>query len=284
MQGIGRTMRQVPVVRGTVRAAKQWTRVVTAGWRPLPDFLVIGAQKAGTTSLYHYLTQFTDVRRASQKELHFFDVHHARGERWYRSQFPVTSAERTWITGEATPSYLSHPAAPERVVALVPQVRLVALLRNPVERAYSHFHHSRARGTEPLEDFERALELEAERTDGASAPLDGNGQRRRDVEVHSYVRRSTYAPQLRRWIDVFPASSLLLVTAEELFADPAQVVQRVRLHLGLAPSAETIEFDRRNARSYQQMPDRLRQRLAGAFAHDVAEVEQLLGRPTGWSL
>lgn len=284
MQTVRQVMRRVPQVRRTVQTIRQWTRIATAGRRPLPDFLIIGAQKSGTTSLYHYLTQFSDIRSASQKELFYFDFHYGRGEQWYRSQFPVMDADRTWITGEATPSYLSHPAVPERVAALVPEAHLVALLRHPVERAYSHFHHSRARGTESLDDFERALDLEAERVAEAWALVERHGPRRRDVDVNAYVGRSTYSPQLRRWLELFPASSLLLLTAEELFADPAQAVARVREHLGLAPSAERIAFDKRGARAYQPMPDRVRRRLAAVFADDVAEVEQLLGRPTGWSL
>jgi hypothetical protein len=274
----------VQVLRRTARSAERWTRVATAGQRSLPDFLVIGAQKAGTTSLYHYLTQFGDVRSASTKEVHYFDHHYELGERWYRSRFPVLRVGRAWITGEATPSYLLHPAVPGRVAALVPDVRLVALLRHPVERAYSHFQHSRARGTEPVQDFERALDMEPERTDDAWTRLERAGSRQRDVETFSYVRRSRYMPQLRRWLDVFPASSLLLVTAEELSSAPGEVLDRVRRHLGLPPTSERIALDRRNARSYEQMPDRLRRRLAHLFAPDVAEVERLLGRPTGWEL
>lgn len=278
-------MKRIPLLEPTVRAIKQRARLISVDRRPLPDYLLIGAQKAGTTSLYRYLTQFSDIRAAAEKEILYFDVHYGRGEPWYRSQFPVRGANDTWITGEASPSYLSNPAVPLRSAALVPEARLVALLRHPVERAYSHFQHSRARGTEPLDDFERALDLESERIAGAAAALrERAGQRRRDTEIFSYARRSTYAPQLRRWLDVFPSDALLLLTAEELFGDAGQVVARVRAHLGLQPSAEKITFERHNARTYPEMPDRLRRRLADTFAQDVAEVEQLLGRSTGWVL
>lgn len=252
--------------------------------RVLPDFLIIGAQKAGTTSLYGYLAQFPDVREATTKEVHFFDHNFDRGERWYRGHFPAGSRRRDWLTGEATPFYLLHPAAPSRVEGVLHDVRLVALLRNPVTRSYSHFQHSRARGVEPLEDFEQALVRESERTDAPWRALMTDGARQPAVETFSYVRRSLYAPQLQRWLDVFPRDSLLLLTAEELFADPADVLRRTRTHLGLPPLDAPVNFQIRNARSYPELPFRVREQLGARFADDVAAVERLLGRPTGWRL
>lgn len=272
------------VLRRAARGFRQWPRTATAGARTLPDFLVIGAQKAGTTSLYHYLTQYPDVRSASAKEVHFFDHRHDHGERWYRAHFPLAGADRSWVTGEATPFYLLHPSVPERVAALLPEARLVALLRHPVARAYSHFQHSRATGAEPCADFATALDLEAERTDPAWRRLEHGAGRERAVETFSYMRRSTYAPQLHRWLTSFSSESLLVLTAEELFADPATVLARVRGHCGLEPSAMPIDWEKRNARSYDRMPDGLRRRLSAVFAPDVAAVEQLLARPTGWQL
>lgn len=272
------------------QTAERWARTATSGRRVLPDFLVIGAQKAGTTSLYHYLMQSPDVRRAAKKEVHFFDHHFGRGESWYRTWFPVDETGRDWVTGEASPSYLLHPAVPARVARLLPNVRLVVLLRHPVARAYSHFQHSRRLGVEPEESFERALDLEAERTDQSWGELERKGGRdaewpsTRPVWVFSYVRRGRYAPQLRRWLDVFPADSLLVRTAEELFAEPATVLNEVRRHLGLPPSSAEITFEQRNGNTYDPLPAHVRCRLSTQFAEDVAEVEQLLGRPTGWRL
>lgn len=275
------------------QTAQRWARTATSGRRVLPDFLVIGAAKAGTTSLYYYLTQSPDVRRADRKEVHFFDHHYGRGESWYRTWFPLDEVGRDWVTGEASPYYLLHPAVPARVARLLPDVRLVALLRHPVARAYSQFQHSRSLGVEPEESFERALDLEAERTDRAWGELERSDAPEtpaerastRPLRVFSYVRRGKYAPQLRRWLDVFPPDTLLVLTAEELFAEPATVLGEVRRHLGLPPSSSVMmTFERRNARTYPEMPAHVRRRLGALFAEDVAEVEQLLGRPTGWRL
>src|SRR5215470_750369 len=136
-----------------VRSARFAARRATASARALPDFLIIGAQKAGTTSLYAYLTAHRDVRPAGRKEVHYFDLGFTAGaelgEGWYRSMFPLRArlaldgrrTGRPVRTGEASPYYLFHPAAPQRAAALVPEARLLVLVRDPVERAWSHYRH-----------------------------------------------------------------------------------------------------------------------------------------------
>src|SRR6266480_7948081 len=146
------------VLRGTYRAYGR----ATASLRPLPDFLILGAQKAGTTALYAYLRQHPEITGPSWKEVSFFDRHYARGEAWYRGNFPNSLRARGKLVGEASPSYLFHPLAPERVAGLVPEAKLIALVRNPVDRAYSHYQHEVALGREPL-SFEDAVAAEYER-------------------------------------------------------------------------------------------------------------------------
>src|SRR5947209_8592328 len=146
------------VLRSTVRAYGRATVAV----RPLPNFLILGAQKAGTTALYAYLRWHPEITGPSFKEVSFFDRHYARGERWYRAHFP---ARRRPFVGEASPSYLFHPLVPERVARLLPDARLVAILRNPVDRAFSHYQHEVSLGREPL-SFEEAVAHEEERMRG----------------------------------------------------------------------------------------------------------------------
>src|SRR5436189_26280 len=139
--------------------------------RPLPDFLILGAQKAGTTALYAYLRWHPQVTGPSFKEVSFFDRHYARGERWYRAHLPV---RRRAVVGEASPSYLFHPLAPERVARMLPEARLIALLRNPVDRAFSHYQHEVALGREQL-SFEDALAGEFAEPNRRLAKLLGRG-------------------------------------------------------------------------------------------------------------
>ena len=95
-----------------IHDARQLVRRTTSRWRTLPDYLIIGAQKAGTTSLYDYLQSSPDIRPALTKEVHFFDRNFQRGPAWYRAHFPLSSATRDWVTGEASPYYLLHPRVP----------------------------------------------------------------------------------------------------------------------------------------------------------------------------
>ena len=125
-------------------------RRVTANLRDLPDFAIIGAQKAGTTSLYNFITKHPAIAPASIKEVEYFSMRYSLGESWYRSNFPMDLSRRRLakkinqeiITGEASPYYLFHPTAPNRMKDLLPDAKLIVILRNPVDRAYSHYHHA----------------------------------------------------------------------------------------------------------------------------------------------
>lgn len=131
----------------------------------LPDFLIIGAQRCGTISFYRLLCQHPLVEGAARKEVHYFDLHFQKGEEWYRSFFPEAEREDR-VTGESSPYYIFHPLSAERAARLVPGARLIVLLRNPVDRAYSHYQHGLRRGYETLPTFEQALEAEPGRLAG----------------------------------------------------------------------------------------------------------------------
>ncbi len=272
-------------IKSSVQEMIRAARGPRSATRALPDFMIIGAQKAGTTSLFQYLEECPDVRGPLTKELHYYDHNVDRGEQWYRSNFPIRSASDGWITGESSPYYMLHPSVPRRLVDHLPGTRLIALLRHPVQRAYSHFNHSRVLGGEPIDDFRAAMAAEPARTDEAWARLVKTGKREPDVEWFSYARRSHYAPQLRRWLACFPRESLLIMTAEELYRNPQGGLSRARAHLGL-PQIDVTDrnFRPRNARSYIPISDQVRVALGREFVDDMAEVEQLMGRPTGWDL
>jgi len=224
-----------------------------------------------------------DIRAALMKEVHFFDLNYERGANWYRAHFPFADAKRSWVTGESSPYYLLHPTIPALAHEMLPDIRLIAMLRHPVDRAYSHFHHSRAYGIEPESDFATALDLEPERTDAAWTKLERGAHRDDRVEWFSYARRSRYAPQLARWLRLYPREALLILTTEELAANPSDVFRRALLHLGVAGSVPLPHFAVSNARAYDRIPADFRESLFERFASDVAEVEQVIGRSTGWS-
>jgi hypothetical protein len=195
-------------------------RLATAPLRTLPDFVIIGAQRAGTTSLYEFLVAHPDVRPAAKKEVHFFD-RPPRRLLHYRAAFPIGPRRdsRSWRTGEATPSLLYQQSAPTRVAAALPDGRFVVLLRDPVDRAYSHWALEHSRGNELL-DFEGAVAAEPARlaSEPETNPKGGLAVLHRRA---SYVRRGEYADQLLRWFDAVGRDRILVVQSERLYREPA---------------------------------------------------------------
>ena len=232
--------------------------------------------------MYNFLVGHPEVRRPLTKEVHYFDVHFARGESWYRSNFPlrVRDGER-WITGEATPAYLFHPKAPGRVAACLPDARFVVLLRNPVDRAYSHYQHERDKGAETL-SFEEALEAEPAR-------LEGELERQASEEDYfsynlrhfAYRPRGLYVEQLERWLAFFPIERFLILQSEKLFSDPQPVLRKVLEFLELA-SLGSERFAVLNERSYRPMDRSVRARLTEEYRAPNERLFQLLGTSFDW--
>jgi Sulfotransferase domain len=254
----------------------------TAAARPLPGFLILGAQKAGTTALYAYLRRHPGIGGPSWKEVSYFDRHYARGTDWYRGNFPNRLRARGKLVGEASPSYLFHPLAPERVRALVPEARLIVLVRNPVDRALSHYNHERVLGREPL-SFEDALAAEEERLRGEEERLLSDPRYfSRAWWSHTYKARGRYAEQLERWLAVFPCEQLLIVPSEELLEQPDAAHARVLAFLG-APAHRLDSYPRVFERQYQPMKPATRAELTAYFAEPNRRLYELLGRDLGWA-
>ena len=263
------------------RAVERLERAVPPRWRVDPDFLIIGTMKGGTTTLYETLRRHPEVASAETKEIHFFDDHWKEGTGWYRRHFQSVfrrAAGRrrgaSFVTGEATPRYLFSPKVPARVAEILPHARFVALLRDPVTRAYSHFQHNRRHDREPR-PFAEAVDAEVA---GHAA-----GQER---VKPSYLARGLYADQLERWWSHFPRERLLIRTSEEFFADTPAVLDDVCAHLELA------EYDwagsGKAGRAYNRHPyspadEATLDRLREWFAPSVERLETLLGRRMGWS-
>jgi hypothetical protein len=251
--------------------------------------LIIGAQRAGTTALYSWLRHHPAVVGPSWKEVNYFDRRYSRGEAWYRGHFPnelrvrrVRSAGFEPVVLEATPGYLFHPLAPERVKELIPEARLVALVRNPVERAYSHYQHEVALGREPL-SFEEAIDREDERMEGEiDRMLDDPAYFSYAWWNYTYLARGLYAEQLERWLATFPQEQLLVVPLDDLRARPEETYARVLAHVG-APPHGLGEYPRVFGRDYSDMRPETRSGLSEYFAEPNRRLYGLLGRDLGWT-
>jgi hypothetical protein len=276
-------------VRTVLRSGVRGYGVATASLRPLPDFLIIGAQKAATTALYAYLRWHPGITGPSFKEVSFFDRHYSRGERWYRGHLPAQP--RLWaierrhgeeaLVGEASPSYLFHPLAPGRVAALMPDAKLIAVLRNPVDRAFSHYQHEVALGRESL-SFEDALDLERERMRGELERMTS------DPAYFSYpwwnftyAARGRYAEQLDRWYEHFPREQLHVIISEELLDNPSGIYRQTLDFLGARPH-ELSSFPKIFAREYSEMEPATRERLEREFSEPNERLRELLGRRLPW--
>jgi hypothetical protein len=273
----------------------RWTlertfRDLTAWARALPDFVIVGAQRCGTTSLYNYLVEHPDTSPAFMKETHFFDLHFHRGLSWYRAHFPIAwNASRTAVratrsrrvAGEATPYYLFYPHAPHRALATVPSAKLIVLLRNPVDRAYSHYHHEVATGVETA-SFEQALEREEATLPAETARILQDGSYRSFAHFHySYLSRGVYVDQLERWGQFFSREQTLILKSEEFYQRPAATMEQVMRFLSLAPWTSG-SYRKFNETQHTAMQPATRGRLVDHFRPHNERLYAYLGTDLGW--
>ncbi|HEY5890720.1 MAG TPA: sulfotransferase [Acidimicrobiia bacterium] len=262
-----------------IRRLESAGRRATSSIRALPDFIVIGAPRSGTTSLWKHLSSHPGVIPALRKELHYFDHRFERGLPWYRAHFPLRRSLRDGrITGEATPQYLGFPGVPARVRSVVPSAKLVVLLRNPIERTFSAWQLKVREGIEEL-DFERALEQEEARLAKPS--------RRPGADMrYAYKAKSRYAEQLEAWFEHFPRNQMLVLKSEDLFDDGAQPLSELYRFLEIpidAGTASNARIPTANASpTASSMDDRTRAELASYFEPHNRRLYELLGRDFGW--
>ncbi len=248
-------------------------RRLTADLRRWPDFVIIGAQRAGTTSLYDWLVEHPRVGAPRSKEVHYFDIKYGATERWYRSNFPLRRSGR--MTGEASPYMLFHPLAPERAARDLPATtKFIVLLREPVQRAISAYWLNRQEDTE-RKPFRDAIEAEEQRLAGQDE-LVRRGERSKRHQFYSYVARGRYAEQLQRWFSHVDRDRLLVVTSEDLFSSPATAAE---ILAWLDLPAFDRPFPQANAASRHADADAdVVAALRRRFEPYNRELEELLGR------
>jgi Sulfotransferase domain len=273
---------------------EKFYRGITSPIRLLPDFLIIGAQRGGTTSLFHYLEAHPCIKPAVNKDLHFFDRKYSKGLAWYRGHFPTRVEQyyaqkirrRAFVTGEASPSYMFHPHTPRRVAQAMPRVKLIVLLRNPVSRAYSQYHHAVELGHETL-SFEEAIKGEEERTAREQEKmLRDEHYYSEEFKHRSYLSKGIYVEQLQTWMSLFPREQFLILKSEDFYADPAAAFKQVLAFLNL-PEIE-LELEKQSFKPYNnniypaRMDAAMRKRLIEYFEPHNARLYNFLGVNFGW--
>ena len=279
-----------PAARRTVHAVSVAAGRLTHQARMLPGFLIVGAQRCGTTSMYRTLSQHPAILKAVlHKGVHYFDTGYDHDLAWYRGHFPLraraAAARRatgdTPLTFESSPYYLFHPLAGARISRDLPGVRLLVLVRDPVERAYSAHAHEIARGYE-TEPFERALDLEEERLAGQAGKIISQpGYHSHSHQHHGYRARGRYAEQLERLASLAGRDRVHVVDSGRFFTEPERVYDHVLEFLGLRNHGYPV-FERHNARPRSPMPESLRAELSDYFQPYDEKLTDWLGGPPSW--
>ncbi|MFY9934459.1 MAG: sulfotransferase [Streptosporangiaceae bacterium] len=279
-----------PAARRAAHSISVSTGRLTHWARMTPGFLIVGAQRGGTTSMYRTLSQHPAILKAVlHKGVHYFDTGYEHGPAWYRGHFPLRAkAARVQratgeqpLTFESSPYYMFHPLAAQRISRDLPGVKLLVLVRDPVERAYSAHAHELARAYE-TEPFERALELEDARLDGeAERIISQPTYHSHSHQHHAYLTRGRYAEQLERLAGLFGRERLHVVDSGLFFTDPEPVYDGVLDFLGLRQHGYPA-FERHNARPRSPMPETLRSRLDEHFRPHDERLADWLGHTPSW--
>jgi hypothetical protein len=277
--GIGRegalTLRTLIARKLDSARFKTWCAL---GVGTLPNAIILGGMRCGTTSLWNYLTQHPRVRGSRIKELNFFCGQFGKGEGWYKANFTPARHETVFI--EASPCYLFHPLAASRAARMVPDAKLIALLREPVDRAYSHYNQNVELGLEtlPLEDAVRREEdlrplWEAE-------VLAGQAAHSHHHQTFSYVGKSLYAEQLSTWLKHYPRQQMLIIRSEDLYARTQDVLDEVTDFLAL-DRFPFPDLSVKNGRDYDRHRQPMRGRLQAIFDRPNRDLKALTG--IGWN-
>ena len=255
-----------------------------ATWRSrsLPDFMIIGAQKSGTSSLYAYLCQHPQLLPSSKKEVHFFDNidNFEKGQAWYRAHFPLRkNVSAHFKTFEASPLYFFHPLTPRRIFDLIPEVKLIAVLRNPTERAISQYFDENRRGHESM-PIKEALQEEEKRLESVIKNKDYKND---SFIYHSYKSRGLYKQQIERFLKYFPWQQILVLSSEEFFSDPDNTLRQVFNFVGVDTEFKVKDLKPRNVSNNKNEvdPDVYRYLNNYFLPHNQALYE-LIGKRCGW--
>jgi hypothetical protein len=272
-----------------VKAAVETYGRATSGVRMLPNFIIIGGQRCATSSLHLYLSEHPAIGAPSMKEVHYFDLNFEKGVGWYRGHFPTAPYMEVLtrltgiraITGEGSPYYMFHPRAPYRIADVLPDVPLLVMLRDPVKRLISHYHHERSLGHEPL-TLRQAIDAEPQRLAGEEEQILADPTYRSYAhQHHSYLARGRYAEQLERWFTLFPREQILIQDSRRFFADPGPAYDRTLAFLGLPPAHRTT-FEQVNKLEYGEVDRDILDELYAYYEPHNRRLYELLGDDYEW--
>ena len=246
-----------------------------------PNFIVIGFMKCGTTSLFDYISQHPRVLRAFEKEIEFFnrDDLYKLGVEWYRSNFPPIPSQSGYLSGEATPNYITCGAkAAQKVQSLFPDLKFIVALRNPVQRAISHYYFSLKRGAKH-QSFEKKIDEDINKLNEKLQQVNGFNNINR---LWGIVLSGLYVYFLEQWMNIFPKEQFLILKTEDLAENTSDTMSRVFNFLGL-PAYEQIQYPQKNKGSYSSnINEEILMRLQEFYRPHNQRLEELMGCKFDW--
>ena len=260
-----------------VQYSKFLSRILSPD-RALPNFIIIGTMRGGTSSLFRYLDYHPNIVPPLRKEIHYFDHDYRKGLYWYKLFFPSNNEvnKMNKLTYEATPYYLFHPLVPERVHKMNPNIKLIILLRNPIKRAYSHYKYIYKLGLENL-SFEDGIRKESERLEKDKQKMKQNPYYNGyHMRHHSYLSRGIYVKQIKRWFNYFPKECFKIIRSEEFFSETQKTYDDVLNFLGLE-EFELEEIRAFNASIHDEIPQNIHDQLKEFFFNYNEELNELIG-------
>lgn len=237
-----------------------------------PDFIIIGAGKAGTTSLYKYLSYHPQIVLPNKKELRFFDKNFHRGYEWYLAQFPAVSDRPNVLTGEASPSYFFLPHVAQRIKDFALQTKLIVMLRHPVTRTISDYYQNQKTGNQ-TKTLVQSIQQEI-------AALNKKNEQQLSYGGGA-ISQSLYYYKLKRWLKIFPKQQFLILNSELFFTSPDRSMERVYRFLDL-PSINSDNYLPYNTGSYPEADSYIKQQLADFFSIHNQKLEEFLGINFNW--
>lgn len=243
-----------------------------------PNFIIIGTEKGGTTSLYEYICKHPQVIPSIEKEIHFFTQNFQKGINWYSAHFPYIFNDGNYITGEASPSYLDYVGTAKKVFEFIPEVKLIIILRNPVNRAISRYYHSLRQGLESS-SFEEAINPEIQAIQQASDPflLIQNHEFRKS----RYILYGLYVYLLKSWMTMFPKEQILILKSEDLYNVPVEVMKQVFSFLGLS-NYQLADYSKHNTGFYEPINELIKHQLSIFFNPYNQMLEEYLEKKINW--
>ena len=265
-----------------LKQMNNFINISTSFLRVLPNYLIIGAQKTGTSSLFHYLSMHPQVINSNKKEVHYFDKNFERPLNWYKQFFPFKFIANNYTIGEATPDYLYHPFVAQRIYNTIPEVKLIIILRNPVERVISHYFQAVRKNNEQRPIMQALIEEDKDEIFIFNELKKNQFAIPKNVHV-LYKSRSRYAEQIERYFNLFPREQIMLLSSKELLKTPNETLKKVYDFLKIKNDFYLREVTLMNVgTNKQEVSNEVMSYLTNYFMSYNNDLYNLLGYKFNW--